>query len=99
MPTLPDNLPPRSYSTPLDRFSVNGYAYEGSVLIRYPNDDKTFDGDKLISLSLGLAKTVLVAYDERASQIPGWLKDWQRSDEILNGTDHNVNYRVFSKKF
>jgi hypothetical protein len=73
----------------------------GSLLdaayVRTANDDKEATQEKFLSFTVSQDVTVYVAYDSRASDLPGWLSGWTDVGQILNNSD--VALDLYSKDF
>ena len=81
-----------------------GYTYtsvpaiiQGVTHIRTANNDKNRTETSFFTFSVDRDVTVYVAYDSRASSLPGWLTGWTNADEALLNTD--VPLFLYSKDF
>ncbi len=72
--------------------SLNGASY-----VRTANDDKSSSISNLISFTAEGAITVYVAYDVRATSLPGWLSGWSNTGLTL-GTSTG-NFSLYSKAY
>lgn len=84
----------------LDRaytFTTIPDSLEGSTYIKTANDDKKAKQEAFLSFSVNQDVAVYVAYDKRASSLPGWLSGWDEMDQMVGTTD--VKRRVYVKDF
>ena len=61
---------------------------QGLTYIRTANEDAGNRTDELIRFDLNIPSTVYVAHDERINPKPEWLKDFERTDLVLQTTDN-----------
>jgi putative membrane-bound dehydrogenase-like protein len=69
----------------------------GAELIRTSNEDDGSSGDEFLKFTTALPVRVSVAFDTRATQFPGWLSSFERTDAEVKG-DHWSTV-VFSRVF
>jgi hypothetical protein len=72
--------------------SVNGSTY-----MKTANDDKGRTDTSFLSFQVNKDATVYVAYDQRATSLPNWLKTWNNTGESITTTDTTFN--LFAKGF
>ena len=65
---------------------------EGARVIKTPNDDKRLTDPNLLQLYLAEEAIAYLAYDPRGSQLPTWLDDWTKTDEVIGTTDPGSDY-------
>lgn len=76
----------------IDRnFTVTSFPsqLEGATLIRTANDDKSFGLNSFFTIELGLDADVYIAYDQNATQLPGWLDNWTNTGEQFLTSDES----------
>ncbi len=79
--------------------SVPAYL-NNEVMIRTPNDDKTNTLSSLITFQLNRPATVYIAYDPRATSLPGWLSTYQKLTNNIGVTDGSISsLQLYSKQF
>jgi hypothetical protein len=61
--------------------------YGGWLLIQTANEDKSATSADAISFDLAESATVAIAYDKRATALPGWLAEWQETGHALTTSD------------
>jgi hypothetical protein len=72
-------------------------ALNGGVLVRTANDDKGNTNSSHLTLRLGQAATVYVAYDKTGT-LPGWLGGWTLRGDTVTTTDAGPSpMRVYQK--
>ncbi|HEU0021249.1 MAG TPA: Ig-like domain-containing protein, partial [Dehalococcoidia bacterium] len=76
--------------------SVPG-SLQDALYIQTANDDKKATQQNFLSFSVNQDVTVYVAYDSRASGLPGWLSGWTDVGQILDSTD--VALDLYSRDF
>jgi hypothetical protein len=69
----------------------------GASYIKAANDDKNRSDNSFLSFQVNQGVTVYVAYDHRASSLPNWLRDWNKTGESISTTD--VSFNLFSRDF
>jgi len=71
--------------------------YRGWRYVRTANDDKAITSDSAVAFTLADTARVALAYDERATRLPGWLEQWTATGDTLvkSGADHAIFTRVF----
>jgi len=70
--------------------------YEGQEFIRTANNDKSATEPNFLSFTLTANATVYVAFDIRATNLPGWLDaSWTETGDIIGTSD--VSRRVYKK--
>jgi CubicO group peptidase (beta-lactamase class C family) len=72
----------------------------GAILVRTANDDKSVTASNHLTLTLGGAATVYVAYDRRGTTAPSWLRDgtWTVTTLSFAVSDAGASpMRVYSK--
>jgi hypothetical protein len=62
-------------------------AFHNWLLIRTANEDKSVTAASAISFTLSAMTTVAIAYDRRATSLPGWLADWEDASAGLSTSD------------
>jgi hypothetical protein len=70
---------------------------EGATYIKTANDDKGRTDTSFLSFQVNQDVTIYVAYDQRASSLPNWLRDWTNTGESITTTDTTFN--LFAKGF
>ncbi|MDQ3290772.1 MAG: T9SS type A sorting domain-containing protein [Bacteroidota bacterium] len=71
-----------------------------SLFVKTPIEDKYNTGTGVFSLQLTRPATVYVAYDSRATALPGWLSTWQKTNtEIVINDPKNGRYQLYSQSF
>ena len=72
--------------------------YAGQAYILTANDDKKATSPSFLKITLTAPATVYVAYDARASRLPGWLDaSWTNTGERIATDD--TDRKVFKKDF
>ncbi|WP_347160004.1 malectin domain-containing carbohydrate-binding protein [Pontibacter chitinilyticus] len=72
----------------------------GASLIQTANDDKWSTSTSLLSFDLSQPAIVYVAYDPRATALPGWLSGWQKLADRVGVDDSKISSMVlYSKSF
>ncbi len=61
------------------------------------NNHKLSFLEKHLSFELNEEKSVYVGYDNRATKLPEWLRDWEKLNESVNTTD--TNFILYKKNF
>jgi hypothetical protein len=85
-------------------YSDRSYTYtdvpaviEGAHYVVTANDDKARSESAFLNFSVNQDVTVYVAYDSRASALPGWLTGWANFGQTLGNTD--VGLDLYSQDF
>ena len=75
-----------------------GYTYtgvpaiiQGQTYIQTANNDKNRTEANFLTFSVNQGVTVYVAYDSRATSLPGWLSGWANTGSSLSNTDVPLN--------
>ena len=79
-------------------FSSVPSALAGATYIKTANDDKGLTDEAFMSFTVNRDVTVHVAYDNRATSLPGWLSGWTDTGTTLGTTDL-VDRRLYAKSF
>ena len=82
----------------LDRkYVVTGVpaALEGAAFIRSANNDKVVRTNEYMTFTVTKDAYVYVAYDQRGSALPEWLKGWEPTSAIMTTSD--VERRMLRK--
>ncbi|NJN18126.1 MAG: DUF5060 domain-containing protein [Oscillochloris sp.] len=59
----------------------------GATYVRTANNDKSVADEAFLGFTLTAPALVYVAYDARATQLPGWLADWTPAGATIETTD------------
>lgn len=72
----------------------------GTPFIKTPNADKANTSTSVLSFKLTKDATVYVAYDPRATALPGWLSNWQKLSGEIGIDDPGISHLdLYSKSF
>ncbi len=86
-------------------FTVSGFgtALTGGTLVQTANNDKAVTAGSHLTLTLGAAATVYIAYDKRETVLPAWLaasNGWTPTSVTFSGSDAASSpMKVYSKSF
>ncbi|WP_347160003.1 T9SS type A sorting domain-containing protein, partial [Pontibacter chitinilyticus] len=73
---------------------------QGAWLIQPPNADKWSTSTAVLSFTLSQPAIVYVAYDPRATALPGWLSGWTKLADRVGVDDSKISSMVlYSKSF
>ena len=78
-------------------FSSVPPAMAGATYIKTANDDKGRTEEAFMSFTVNRGVTVYVAYDVRATSLPGWLSGWADTGTTLGTTD--LDRQLYAKSF
>ena len=73
---------------------------EGASFVKTANDDKrlTTSGD-FLRVYLKQPAIAYVGYDPRGTQLPAWLSDWTKTEEVMGTTDPgSPYYEVYTRR-
>jgi pectate lyase len=79
-------------------------AYGCSVMVAYAETDDGFTGEEFLTLDLTADATVAVAYDARATSLPGWLGGWTNTGQAVSGRETGnggalLSFNLYTKRF
>jgi len=63
------------------------------------NDDKGNSAKEYLVFTVSAPATVYVGFDNRATQLPGWLRDWRDTKQSLRTTDSGCRLKLYAKSF
>ena len=70
---------------------------QGATYVMTPNNDKSRTSDPFLTFTVNVPVTVYVAYDVRATALPGWMSGWANTGQALGTSD--VGHDLFSMDF
>ncbi len=68
---------------------------KGAIQVKTANDDKLSNSTNFMSFELKGESIILVAYDSRIENIPGWLSEWKITGEQIIDSRSNV-FQIYS---
>ena len=71
----------------------------GATYIKMAMEDKYATGDDYFSMTVSKPVTVYVAFDNRASGLPEWLRGWEKTGLALVTTDRGCRPNVYARAF
>jgi len=71
----------------------------GAKLIQTANNDKEFKDEHYFEFTVGNENQVFIAYDNRATSLPNWMKDWKDTGIDVFITKHPKGFSLYSKSF
>ena len=72
--------------------------YRGIPAIYTSAGSNNFDGECLVEFTCAFPSNVFVVYDADASELPGWMSDWENTGEIITCEDSS-SYIMYKKFF
>lgn len=70
------------------------------VMVRTPNNDKTNTSTNLVNFTLTRPAIIYIAYDPRATSIPGWLTSFTKLNDKIGVNDSQISgLDLYSKSY
>jgi len=86
-----------SYTDRQFKFTAVPDALRGALMIRTANDDDDSQGARFLTFDLAMESTVIIAHDTRLKERPGWLMEFQDTDQKI--TTEDTSFHLWSKNF